>query len=80
MYLPVDIIAPIPKPGEPGYFGVSRKYDMHTGIDLYTNDEEPVYALYHGTVVNIENFTGERLKIVLHSQLTTVAIVIVPVL
>lgn len=60
MYLPVDIIAPIPKPGEPGYFGVSRKYDIHTGIDLYTNDEEPVYALYHGAVVNIENFTGEH--------------------
>lgn len=60
MRLPVDVIAPIPKPGDAGYFGVTRKFDVHTGIDLYTNDEEPVYAIYHGTVVAIEKFTGEH--------------------
>ena len=32
--LPVKLIAPLPKHGEPGYFGTKRKYDIHTGIDF----------------------------------------------
>ena len=59
MHLPVNIIEKVPKAGEAGYFGVKRKFDIHTGIDLYTEEGEPVYSLYHGTIVAIENFTGE---------------------
>lgn len=60
MNLPVDIIAPVPKPGDAGFFGAVRKHDIHTGIDLYTEDGAAVYATYHGTVVAIEKFTGEH--------------------
>lgn len=28
------------------------------GIDIYTNDKEPVFAMEDGIIVHIENFTG----------------------
>jgi murein DD-endopeptidase MepM/ murein hydrolase activator NlpD len=43
----------------PGSFGYKRKFDIHTGIDLYCDDRAPVYCVEDGRVVNIENFTGE---------------------
>lgn len=49
-----------PKPSDPGAFGAIRKYDIHTGIDLYCNDGAKVNALYDGIIVNIEKFTGEH--------------------
>lgn len=59
MKLPVEkLAAPIPKPGDAGFFGAVRKYDIHTGIDLYTEDGAKVFALRSGVVVRIENFTG----------------------
>lgn len=58
--LPVELIQPIPKPGDAGFFGALRKFDIHTGIDLYTNEDEPVRCIRSGTVVGIENFTGEH--------------------
>ena len=35
-----------------------RKYDVHTGIDLYAEPGTPVHAVEDGLVVAIENFTG----------------------
>lgn len=58
MKLPVKTVADTPKPGDAGFFGAVRKYDIHTGIDLYTLDGAEVYALRGGVVVNIEVFTG----------------------
>lgn len=46
-------------PDHPGAFGARRKHDVHTGVDLYCPDGEPVYAICTGTVVRvIEDFTG----------------------
>jgi murein DD-endopeptidase MepM/ murein hydrolase activator NlpD len=44
----------------PGSFAVVRKYDVHTGIDLYCELNEEVIACEDGEVVKIENFTGEN--------------------
>ncbi len=55
---PIVLKHPIPQPGDPGYFGTVRRYDVHTGIDLYCDDGDPVYAIEDGMVVRIENFTG----------------------
>lgn len=41
-----------------GQFGAVRKYDIHTGVDLYTYPGMPVLAVEKGTVVAIEEFTG----------------------
>lgn len=57
---PLDIVTSIPKNDHPGAFGVTRKHDIHTGIDLYCNDKDTVYALSRGTVVSIQDFTGSK--------------------
>lgn len=57
---PVKTIRDVPKPGDAGFFGAVRKHDIHTGIDLYTEDGACVYAIRSGTIVNIENFTGSN--------------------
>ena len=44
----------------PGSFGAIRKYDIHTGVDLYCSEGELVYPVELGTVVKIEIFTGVR--------------------
>lgn len=46
------------EPGWYGSFGIKRKYDRHTGIDLYAQIGELVHAVENGTIVAIENFTG----------------------
>jgi len=43
----------------PGSFGAIRKYDIHTGIDLYCEPEQQVIAVEDGEVILIEDFTGE---------------------
>lgn len=42
----------------PGSFGAIRKYDIHTGVDIYCEPEQEVLAVEDGEVVLIENFTG----------------------
>lgn len=55
MRLPLDnFLPPLPQ----GRFGALRKYDVHTGIDLYCALGEPVYAIESGVVVGTEQFTG----------------------
>lgn len=45
-------------PDEPGQFGSVRKYDRHTGIDLYAERGSRVVAVESGVVVLVEGFTG----------------------
>ncbi len=49
----------LPTHTEVGGFGYVRKYDIHTGVDLYCNEGQEVYAMESGLIVNIEKFTGE---------------------
>lgn len=60
MRLPLaNLTGPVPTGAHPGAFGVARKFDVHTGVDLYCSRYEPVYAMCDGRVVNrIESFTG----------------------
>jgi murein DD-endopeptidase MepM/ murein hydrolase activator NlpD len=51
----------IPTIGHPGSFLHKRKKHIHTGVDLYTLDQQPVYAVEPGHVVGIEQFTGHKL-------------------
>ena len=57
---PVKRITSLPEPNSPGYFGAIRKFDIHTGIDLYCDNHAEVYAIENGIVVGIEKFTGEH--------------------
>lgn len=41
-----------------GAFGVKRKYDRHSGVDLYCQDGDSVFAIESGKVVEINFFTG----------------------
>lgn len=44
----------------PGSFGAIRKYDIHTGVDLYCYEGTPVVAIEDGIVISIEDFTGPK--------------------
>lgn len=50
----------IPVGNHPGAFATQRKYEKHTGVDLYSYDGAMVHAVENGTVVAIEKFTGEQ--------------------
>jgi murein DD-endopeptidase MepM/ murein hydrolase activator NlpD len=50
----------IPLKPHPGSFGVKRKHDIHTGIDLYCNENANVFAVEDGVVLAIEEFTGPK--------------------
>jgi phosphopantothenoylcysteine decarboxylase len=49
----------VPVGRHPGAFSTQRKHEKHTGVDIYCEENAPVYAVESGTVVNIEHFTGE---------------------
>lgn len=51
----------IPTGSHPGAFGVKRKYDIHTGVDLYCEDQQPVFAVEDGKVVKKDIFTGSKI-------------------
>lgn len=53
------VLSSIPRHGR---FGGKRKFDTHTGVDLYCEPGEPVYAIEDGLVVNVCPFTGSRAK------------------
>lgn len=50
----------LPKENSQGLFGAIRKFDIHTGIDLYCFTDDVVYAIESGVVVNVCPFTGSR--------------------
>lgn len=56
--LPLKCKIELPADHEPGSFGAKRKYDIHTGVDLYCRDGEPVYAIEDGIVSRYGPFTG----------------------
>lgn len=41
-----------------GSFGAERKYDIHTGIDIYCEPNQVCCAMESGVVVKVEVFTG----------------------
>jgi murein DD-endopeptidase MepM/ murein hydrolase activator NlpD len=49
----------IPQDEDLGAFGVKRKFDTHTGVDLYCSEGDLVYAIEDGEVIAVEAFTGE---------------------
>lgn len=42
----------------PGAYLFQRKHAPHTGVDLYTESDEPIYSMALGKIVSIEDFTG----------------------
>lgn len=52
----------IPPMTSAGYFGAQRKYDIHTGIDIYTYEGATVYSLTNGKIVYIGPFTGQKVN------------------
>ena len=56
MHKPININKQ--KTPDHGRFGFPRKFDVHTGFDIYCADGEPVYAIEDGIVVKIDDFTG----------------------
>ena len=55
----------LPKPDIPianhyGAYGVKRKFDVHTGVDLYAAPGTLVYAVEAGEVIAIRPFTGDK--------------------
>ena len=50
----------IPVPQHPGAFGVRRKYDVHSGVDLYAPEGSKVYAIEDGVVVYVGWYTGSK--------------------
>jgi hypothetical protein len=53
----IDLID-IPAPNRWGY---PRKFDVHTGVDLFAPDGEPVYAIENCQVIKTGVFTGESI-------------------
>ena len=47
--------------GHPGAFGVERRHHFHEGVDLYTEQGGPVFAVEAGVVVALTPFTGQAL-------------------
>ena len=52
----------IPQGEHLGAFGTPRKYDTHTGIDLYCNMGDRVHAIEDGEILAIEWFTGPKIN------------------
>jgi hypothetical protein len=50
----------IPVTPHPGAFSHKRKHSHHTGVDLYCEEGERVYAVEDGVIVGIEWFTGAK--------------------
>lgn len=50
----------IPTGDHPGAFGVQRKHDVHTGVDLYTGPGTPVVTVEDGIIARILPFTGPK--------------------
>jgi len=54
----IDWKGNVPGGNHPGAFGVVRKHDVHTGVDLYVPNEDLVLAVETGFCIAIENYTG----------------------
>lgn len=56
--LPFTDLQFVPVAPHPGAFGVKRKHDHHTGVDLYSTHSTLVRPIESGRVVEIMEFTG----------------------
>ncbi len=52
-------IVELPIKDHPGSFGYVRKNHIHEGIDFYCENNDEVFAMEDGVVLDIKNFTGE---------------------
>lgn len=59
MVKPININISIENLPKHGRFGFVRRFDVHTGFDIYCPDGEPVFAIEDGIVTDISHFTGE---------------------
>ncbi len=50
----------LPSKSSQGWFGAERKFDIHTGIDLYCDEHKEVFCMEDGIVLKIIPFTGEK--------------------
>lgn len=48
----------IPSSNNCGGFGYKRKYDIHTGVDLYCENSTEVFSIENGIVIDLCKFTG----------------------
>ena len=55
---PLDNFSGIPTGNHLGSFAAVRKHDIHIGVDLYVDGNEPVMAVEDGVLVDIDTFTG----------------------
>jgi hypothetical protein len=46
-------------PTKQGMFGANRKFDIHTGVDLYCDPKSYVFAVEDGKIIAIDDFTGQ---------------------
>jgi murein DD-endopeptidase MepM/ murein hydrolase activator NlpD len=42
----------------PNRFGAKRRWDIHTGVDLFAPEGTPIYACEAGLVIDVCTFTG----------------------
>lgn len=59
-FFPLEKCNGIPINHHPGAFGFQRRKNHHTGVDLYCEDEQEVYAVEAGRVVKEDVFTGPK--------------------
>lgn len=64
----------IPTGEELGAFGVTRKHDMHTGVDMYCSAGDECVAIEDGVVIAVEFFTGPRVNMPWWNDTQAVAI------
>jgi len=57
---PLNPMPQVPSGQVDGAFGFIRTHDVHTGVDLYCNQGDNVYAIECGEVVAIHDFTGTK--------------------
>lgn len=55
---PLTKCSGIPINYHPGAFGFKRRDKYHTGVDLYCQEGDPVFAAEKGLVTSVEKFTG----------------------
>lgn len=55
---PLNPMPDVPVGKHYGAFGIERKYERHSGVDLYCNHGDSVFAIESGKVVEINWFTG----------------------
>jgi murein DD-endopeptidase MepM/ murein hydrolase activator NlpD len=64
----------IPTGTEFGAFGVTRKFDMHTGVDMYCNAGDECLSMEDGVVIAVEFFTGPSVNMPWWNDTQAVAI------